>query len=171
MKNILKKYGVEISDKFKNDYIISLLDRKVAVIEESERFPVLEQLGDAVYGFAVAEMMFYQPTYYEPESIFKDYENYICASAQIEIAKKLGLDKLYISPLTLSYKYSNESCIDRVNEIFVLRERVLSANDTKFKFLADSLEMVIGTICNDLGYQAAIDFTKHIVKETYPERI
>lgn len=168
LKNILEKYDVNISEKFKNDYIISLLDRKVAVIEESVRFPVLEQLGDAVYGLAVAEMLFYQPAEIEDESIFKDYDNWVCAQTQVTIAKMLGLDKLYISPLTLSYKHSTEKSEAPAEDIFLLEDNIPDRN-CKFKFLADSLEMIIGTICKDCGYQAAIEFTKRIVKETNPE--
>lgn len=166
LKGILNKYGVEISDKHKNDYITSLLDRKVADAEEMERFPALEQLGDAVYGFAVAEMMFYQPTDYEPDSIFKDYDNYVCANAQVEICRKTGLDKLYISPLTLSYKQSENTGHDKA---FSVIGQESDSKDCKLKFLADSLEMVIGTICNDLGYAAAIEFSKRIVKEQFPD--
>lgn len=166
LKKTLQKYGLAISDSFKNDYITSLLDRKVAVIEEIERFPALEQLGDAVYGFAVAEMMFYQPTDYEKEGIFNDYDNYIWAETQVEIARTLGLDKLYISPLTLSYKYSGAD-IDPDDEPFLF-DYPRGEREVKFKFLADSLEMVIGTICKDCGYQAAIEFSKRIVREQFP---
>lgn len=168
LKKILQKYSLTISDSFKNDYITALLDRKVAVMEEIERFPALEQLGDAVYGIAVGEVMFYQPTDYEKESIFNDYDNYVCANAQVEIARMLGLDKLYISPLTLSYKYSRETNVDPDDELFILRQEI-SDRECKFKFLADSLEMVIGVLCKDLGYQAAIDFTKCIFMEKFSD--
>lgn len=167
LKKTLKSYGVEISDSFKDEYIISLLDRKIAVMEESEKFPVLEQLGDAVYGFAVAEMMFYQPPEIEDDSIFKEFNKYISADTQVEIARKIGIDKLYISSLTLSYKYTRDTLVKPDEEIFLLKE--IYGHDCKFKFIADSLEMIIGTICRELGYQAAVDFTKKIVKATYPE--
>ena len=168
LKSILGKYDVTATEKCKNDYIISLLDRKVAIVEESEKFPVLEQLGDAIYGFALAEMMFYQPADIEDNSIFKEYEKYVCAQAQVEIAQKIGLDKVYISPLALSSKYTDDSWTDKVNEIFVIRDKVLNRN-CKFKFLADSLEMVIGTICKDVGYQSAIEFAKRVIRATYPD--
>ena len=168
LKETLKSYGVEISDKFKNDYIISLLDRKVAVMDESERFPVLEQLGDAIYGFAVAEMMFYQSPEIEEDSIFKEFNKYVSADTQVEIARKIGIDKLYISSLTLSYKYTRDTLVKPDEEIFLLKQEIYG-HDCKFKFIADSLEMIIGTICREHGYQAAINFTKKIVKDTYPE--
>lgn len=168
LKEILKNFGVNISDNFKQDYIISLLDRKVAVIEEIMRFPVLEQLGDAVYGFALAEMMFYQPAGYEEESIIKDFAKYVCAEAQVEIANMLWLDKLYISSLSLSYKFRRDIWVNPDNDEFLLRKEI-SDHDCKLKFLADSLEMIIGTICKDCGYQTAIDFTKRIIKQKYPD--
>ena len=166
LKSLLEKYGVNISDKYKDDYITSLLDRKVASMEEIERFPALEQLGDAAYGFAVAELMFYQPSYYEPESVFKSFGDYVSAYKQIEIARKIGFDKLYLSPLTLSCKFSRDTFVDPDDEMFLIRQE---REDGAYKFLADSLEMVIGTICSDCGYQAAIDFTKRIFKETFTD--
>ena len=168
LKKLLGKIDVKISDKWKNDYIVSLLDRKVAVMEEIERFPVLEQLGDAIYGLAVTEMMFYQPTEIEDESIFKHFDKYVCAEAQVKLARKLGIDKLYLSSHSLSYKYTRETFVDPDEESFVLRQE-MEGYGCKFKYIADSLEMVIGTICKDLGYQKAIDFTKRILEETYPD--
>ena len=167
LKQTLEGYGVNVSDEFKNDYVISLLDRKVALMEESERFPVLEQLGDAVYGLAVAEMMFYQPAEIEDESIFRYHDDYVCANAQVEIARMIGLDKLYLSSLSLSYKNTNDTNSSD-NELFVIRQE-WTDNDCKLKFLADSLEMIIGTICRDCGYEAAVRFTKRIVKEKFHE--
>ncbi len=168
LKKHLGKFDVKVSDKWKNDYIVSLLDRKVAVMEEIERFPVLEQLGDAIYGLAVTEMMFYQPTEIEDESIFKHFDKYVCAEAQVKIARILGLDKLYLSSHSLSYKYTRETFVDPDDESFVLKQE-REGYDCKFKYFADSLEMVIGTICKDLGYQTAIDFTKRIVRKVYPD--
>lgn len=158
LKQILASYGVTPSDGFKDDYVTSLLDRKIATLDEIAKFAALEQLGDAVYGFAVAEMMFYQPAEIEDESIFNNYENYVQASAQVAIARKIGLDKLYISSLSLSYKGEPTAILGQDAD-----------GGDKLKYLADSLEMVIGTICKDCGYQAAIDFTKSIVKATYPD--
>lgn len=159
LKQIAASYGVKLSDGFKSDYVTSLLDRKIATLDEIARFPALEQLGDAIYGLAVAEMMFYQPAEIEDESIFNDYEKYVQASAQVAIARKIGLDKLYISSLSLSYK----------GELTTIIGQNTDGDDDKFKYLADSLEMVIGAICKDCGYQAAIDFTKSVVKATYPD--
>lgn len=168
LKSILKNFGVGISDNFKQDYIISLLDRKVAVMEEIMRFPVLEQLGDAVYGFALAEMMFYQPPEDEDESIIKDFAKYARAEGQVKIANMLGLDKLYISSLSLSYKYARYTWVEPDTDSFAIMQENENYN-CRSKFLADSLEMIIGTICKDCGYQTAIDFTKRIIKQCYPD--
>lgn len=165
LKSILKQYGVNISDKYKSDYIISLLDRKVAIREESERFPVLEQLGDAVYGLALAEMLFYDPDIEHSEAVHHDF---ISADIQIDIANKIGIGKLYLSSYSLPRKYESDILINPDNESYIFQqEREQFENDKKY--IADSLEMIIGTICKDCGYQKAIDFTKQILRKTYPK--
>lgn len=166
LKSILKQHGVSISDKYKSDYIISLLDRKVAIREESESFPILEQLGDAVYGIALAEMLFYNPS---EKDIEKKYNNLIRAEEQINIAIKVGIDKLYLSSYSLPRKYDSDLLIDADRESYIYgQEREQFENDRKY--IADSLEMIIGTICKDCGYPTAIDFTKQILRETYPNK-
>lgn len=164
LETMLKQYGLEISEKHKSDYIISLLDRKVAIKEESDRFPVLEQLGDAIYGLAVAEMLFYNG---EINNIAETFEHFTCAKSQIETAKKIGIDKLYLSSYSLPRKYESDILINPDRESYVLQqEREQFENDRKY--IADSLEMIIGTICKDCGFKIAIDFTKKILKATYP---
>ncbi len=166
LKSILKQYGVNISDKYKSNYIISLLDRKVAIREESERFPVLEQLGDAIYGFAVAEMLFYSP---DEEDMAKAYDGFVCAKSQIEVAIKTGIDKLYLSSRSLPRKYERDILINPDDESYVIQqEREQYENDKKY--IADSLEMIIGTICKDCGYKTAIDFTKQVLRETFDDQ-
>jgi len=163
---VLKSRDIQTSEDFKEDYIIALLDRKVAIREESERFPVLEQLGDAVYGLAVAELLFYNPN---EENIANVYDDFVCAQAQIKVAKKIGTDKLYLSSYSLPRKYERDILIDADTEPYVLeQEREQYSN--KQKYIADSLEMIIGTICKDCGYEKAIAFSKRILKETFPEK-
>ena len=167
LKSVLAQYGLNVSDKYKSDYIISLLDRKVAIREESERFPILEQLGDAVYGLAVAEMLFYD-YWLETDNIAQVFENYIGAKEQIKVAKKMGIDRLYLSAYSLPKKYERDILINPDNEIYILQqEREQLENDKKY--LADSLEMVIGTICKEFGYKTAIEFTKTLLRKTYPD--
>ena len=168
LKLILNKHGIEASDKFKQDYIISLLDRKVAIREESERFPVLEQLGDAVYGLAVAEMLFYSGE--EIENFAELFEHYTCAKTQIEVAEKAGIDKLYLSSYSLPRKYESDLLINPDSEVYVIeQEREQPGNDKKY--IADSLEMVIGTVCKDCGYKSAIEFTKKLLRGAHPASI
>lgn len=166
LKSILNKYHVNSSVEYKSDYIISLLDRKVAIREESERFPVLEQLGDAVYGLALAEMLFYNPNEKNIEATYKDF---IRAESQINVATKIGIDKLYLSSYSLPRKYEGDLLIDADRESYTYeQEREQFENERKY--IADSLEMIIGTICMDCGYQTAIDFAKQILIETYPNK-
>ncbi len=166
LKTILKSCDVDISEDFKDDYIIALLDRKVAIREESERFPILEQLGDAVYGLAVAELLFYNPN---ETDIAKSYNDFICAQVQINVAKKIGIDKLYLSSHSLPRKYERDILIDADNESYTMsQEREQLTN--KQKYIADSLEMVIGVMCKDCGFEKALTFSKTILKNTYPKR-
>ncbi len=163
IKKLLKKYDVIISNEHKKDYIISLLDRKVANIEESERFPVLEQLGDAIYGLAVAEMIFYNP---KIQDITKIYSEYITANKQVQIAEKIALDKLYMSSYSLPRKYDRDVLVNTDTEIYIIRQESEQLSNTK-KFFADSLEMLAGAICKDCGYQVAIDFCKRVIRDTF----
>ncbi len=168
LKLILSRYGVEVSDKYKQDYTISLLDRKVAIRVESERFPVLEQLGDAVYGLAVAEMLFYDGS--DNSNIAETFEHFTCAKTQIKVAEKAGVDKLYLSSYSLPRKYESDILINPDNESYVMeQEREQFGNDKKY--IADSLEMIIGAVCKDCGYKTAIELTKKLLRETYPDSI
>lgn len=170
LKAILKSQGIKISEKYKSDYIIALLDRKVAIREEAERFPVLEQLGDAIYGLAVAEMLFYSGDEIEIGNMAETFEHYTCAKAQIKAAEKIGIDKLYLSSHSLPRKYEMDILINPNDESYVIQqEREQYENDKKY--IADSLEMIIGTICKDCGYKIAVDFTKNLLRETHPATI
>ncbi len=163
LKKLLKKYDVTISNDHKKDYIISLLDRKVANIEESERFPILEQLGDAIYGLAVAEMIFYNP---KVQDITKICAEYVTANKQVQIAEKIALDKLYMSAYSLPRKYDRDVLINPSTEAYIIRQESEQLSNTK-KFFADSLEMIVGAICKDCGYQVAIDFCKRVIRDTF----
>ena len=166
LKTILKSYDVDISEDFKDDYIIALLDRKVAIREESERFPILEQLGDAVYGLAVAELLFYNPN---ETDMAKSYNDFICAQAQINVAKKIGVDKLYLSSHSLPRKYESDILIDADRESYTIGLESEQFSN-KQKYIADSLEMIIGVICKDCGFEKALAFTKDILRKTHPKK-
>ena len=86
--------------------------------------------------------------------IAKSYNDFICAQAQIKVAKKIGVDKLYLSSHSLPRKYERDILIDADNESYTMsQEREQFSN--KQKYIADSLEMIIGVICNDCGYEKA----------------
>ena len=161
LKKNLKCFNIEISDSKKENYIISLLDRDTAVIEESVKFPALEQVGDAIYNFAVAEGLFYNPNI---KNMSKKFEDYKRAESQVLIAKKIGLNHLFIHN-GLPAKYIEFDTIFFDYETFK-DEHLQTMNNEKY--LADSLEMIIASIYFDKGLMVAIDFAKTLLKKTFP---
>ena len=160
LKTKLSSYNLTINDTHKEEYVTALLDRDTAMINEVELFPVLEQLGDAIYGLAVAELLFYNP---ETENMAKSFEDHTRAEAQVYIAKKQGFDSLflqiglpakYVEYDTLSFDYDTEQ-----------DERLQTLNQEKY--LADMMEMLIGAICRDQGLNAALDFSKQLLKKAF----
>ena len=164
LKKLLGSYGIEATNEHKDDYIISLLDRDTALIEEAKAFPVLEQIGDAIYGLAVAELLFYDP---DTEGMAEKYENFTRAEAQVLISKKLGFDKLYLQ-IGLPAKYVEFDTLFYDIETFN-EEKLQELN--REKYLADSLEMIIGSVYRDLGIVQAIDFAKQLILKTFPEQL
>lgn len=169
LKEKLKEFGIETNDRYKEDYIVSLLDRDTAQMSEVERFPELEQLGDSIYGLAVAELLFYNPATVLPWNTEKKmqqlFEDYTRAEAQVLISKKHSFDELFLH-IGLPAKYLEFDSLffdyDTANE-----ERLQSLNQEKY--LADSLEMIIGSICRDKGFHTAIKFTKELLQKTFPK--
>ena len=164
LKQILGAYNVNITDKHKADYIISLLDRDTALIEEAESFPILEQIGDAIYGLGVAELLFYDP---DIENMAQKLEHFTRAEAQVLISKKLGFDKLYLQ-IGLPAKYVEYDSLFYDYETF--NEEQLQALNQE-KYLADSLEMIIGSVYRDLGIVQAIEFAKELLLKTFPKQL
>ena len=164
LKRILGTYGINASEEHKNDYIISLLDRDTALIEEAEAFPVLEQIGDAIYGLAVAELLFYDP---DTEGMAEKFEHFTRAEAQVLISKKQGFDKLYLQ-IGLPAKYVEFDSLFYDYETFD-EEKLQALNQEKY--LADSLEMIIGSVYRDLGVVQAIDFAKQLLLKTFPKQL
>ena len=146
---ILKEQGIETKEEFKENYVISLLDRKYASVNEQEMFPVLEQKGDAIYDMAVSNILFYQDDD-EIDNMLDQVtlERYANANAQIIVANRLGINKLYISD---SKQVRN------------------SIAHNEGKFIADSLEMIIGSISVEFGVQKALDFATKIIVDTFEE--
>ncbi|MBO7762416.1 MAG: hypothetical protein J6T24_06430 [Clostridia bacterium] len=174
LKKLLGAYGIEATNEHKDDYIISLLDRDTALIEEADAFPVLEQIGDAIYGLAVAELLFYDPN---TEGMAEKYEDFTRAEAQVLISKKLGFDKLYLQ-IGLPGKYVEFDTLSFNADIFntLLRntdvfnyEKIEALN--REKYFADSLEMIIGSVYRDLGIEKAIGFAKKLLLATFPKQL
>lgn len=159
LKNILAKYGYKIDDKYKQEYIIALLDRKYATIEETSKFPELEQYGDAIYDLAVDNIIFYDPEY-KMSLNHQEREKYVKADAQVKVSKNIGLDKTYISSLTdsinnkLSYEESVEFRLSPIRE---------------GHFLADSLEMILAVMAKQFGLEETLKFAAKIIVEANPE--
>ena len=164
LKQLLGTYGVNVTEEHKSDYIISLLDRDTALIEEAESFPVLEQIGDAIYGLAVAELLFYDP---DTESMAEKFEHFTRAESQVLISKKQGFDKLYLQ-IGLPAKYVEFDTLFYDMETFD-EEKLQELNQEKY--LADSLEMIIGSVYRDLGVVQAMDFAKQLLLKTFPKQL
>ncbi|MBR3894280.1 MAG: hypothetical protein IKJ35_03930 [Clostridia bacterium] len=167
LKEKLKEFGIKTNDQYKEDYVVSLLDRDTAQMSEAERFPELEQLGDSIYGLAVAELLFYNPTTVLPWNTEKKmqqlFEDYTRAEAQVLISKKHGFDELFLH-IGLPAKYLEFDSLffdyDTATE-----ERLQGLNQEKY--LADSLEMIIGSVCRDKGFDTAIQFAKELLQKTF----
>ena len=164
LKQLLGTYDVNVTEEHKSDYIISLLDRDTALIEEAEAFPVLEQIGDAIYGLAVAELLFYDP---DTENMAEKFEHFTRAEAQVLISKKQGFDKLYLQ-IGLPAKYVEFDTLFYDMETFD-EEKLQELNQEKY--LADSLEMIIGSVYRDLGVVQAMDFAKQLLLKTFPKQL
>jgi dsRNA-specific ribonuclease len=159
LKEILSKRGFKIDDSFKDLYIISLLDRKYATAKEASMFAELEQLGDAIYELAVDNILFY-----DKQMRFnlnhQSREELVKADAQLIVSKKIGLDKLYISKFTnmINTKYDQSEFMEQS-----------VTGGFSHHYLADSLEMVIGSIGKEFGIQKALDFATDIILEANPD--
>ena len=164
LKQILVAYDINVTEEHKSDYIIALLDRDTALIEEAKAFPVLEQIGDAIYGLAVAELLFYDP---DTEGMAEKFEHFTRAKAQVLISKKQGFDKLYLQ-IGLPAKYVEFDSLFYDYETFD-EEKLQALNGEKY--LADSLEMIIGSVYRDLGIVQAIDFAKQLLLKTFPKQL
>ncbi len=162
LKSKLNGYGIQVNDEHKNDYVISLLDRDTALIEEAEAFPILEQIGDAIYGLAVAELLFYNP---KTERMAEKFERFTCAESQVVVSKKHGFDKLYLQ-IGLPAKYIEFDSLFFDYETME-NEQLQSLNQKKY--LADSLEMIVGSIYRDAGIEQAVEFVKRLLLDTFPK--
>ena len=171
LKSKLADYGISINDSNKKNYVIALLDRDIALMDEAREFAHLEQIGDAIYGLAVAELLFYNPDniYYHGEiydpygsKLLSDFESFTRAEGQVLISKRSGLDKLYLDS-GLSRKIT--STLPSFEDKFLDKDELLPLGEEKH--LADELEMIIGAVYLDLGIDEAMKLAKMLLRESF----
>lgn len=159
LKSVLAKYDINIDDSFKESYVIALLDRKCATINEASMFAELEQLGDAIYELAIDNIIFYHPNS-NMKLDHRTIEEYVKAPSQVKIAKKIGVDKLYISKLHSKL---------RTKYVFNEGYEIGAVGYDEENYIADSLEMIIGAIAKEFTVQKALDFATEIIVEANKE--
>lgn len=158
LKNILSNYGANI--EYNDDYVVSMVDNKSATVRETRRFSSLQDLGSAIYDFALAELIFYNPYLIAPEYEHDKYSDY---KSKIEIAKKINLNEAYICHVRDKHKF-----------IYDISKGVLDftkLNDLarKEKYLSDFLEMLLGAYSFDKGHNEAISLAKTLIIDTFPD--
>ena len=164
LKEKLKEFDLNISDDYKENYIVSLLDRKTATMKEIGMFSELEEIGDAIYELAVNNILFYQ----DDESIIKneDVKNFIEAQKQIEISEYFGFDKLYISSfasINLNNKFDDSDTVHFSEDGIEMDRNLLGSHN----YIADSLEMIIGSVYKEFGAQKALDFAVSLIIKSH----
>lgn len=160
---ILKDYDIKPVNQ--TDYLISILDREVATLEQIERFPIIEQMGDAIYEYVVVSALLKDIANESPDTLTNSKNNYIQAKTQVVIAENMGLDKCYIHNKFLTKKVSMDSFDKSMNNIDPYN---VEKEDSK-SYLADSLEMLIGSVYFEFGLEEAIEFTTKIIMKNLPE--
>ena len=83
------------------------------------------------------------------------------------ISKKQGFDKLYLQ-IGLPAKYVEFDTL--YYNIETLDEEKLQELNHE-KYLADSLEMIIGSVYRDLGIEQATGFAKQLLLKTFPKQL
>ncbi len=164
LQSIMKKFDIDVIKS--DDYYISMLDREIATIDQIDRFPVLEQVGDAIYEFIIMESLLYNLDVYDSNEMTNRKNNLVKAETQVILAKSIELDQCYISNKLLRDKIKIESFeksfeyIDKDEEPF--------KEDNSESYLADSLEMIIGSIYFQEGIKKAVEFTKKVIENIFP---
>ncbi len=158
LKDILSK--IDVSIDYSADYIASIIDIKSATDDEASRFPILQDLGSKIYDFALAELFFYNPYYSMVEYEFDKYSDY---KSKIEIAKFFNLNEDYICHALKPIKFY----YDTLNGVIDITK--LNDLGRKEKYLADTLDMILGAYCLDKGHNEAIILAKTLIIHTFSD--
>ena len=168
----LNKYGIDTknaSDEFKNNCLISLMDYSYSTLEQDSMFPVLEQIGDAIFDVVITNLLYLDPRLRAKNlnggtSCMHDIDSlkkkYCSAIEQINIAKELKLDEIYlVSDLDIKESLTRDEILNKFT--------YYDAYQTKY--FADSYEMIIGSIYKEYGLDVAYKFAEDTFLAVYPE--
>jgi len=153
---VVNRYGVipTITD----DYFSSMIDNEVATVEQIDRFPILEQVGDAIYELCVSQLLLKDLDIQDANQFTLKRNDLVKAPLQLEIADKIGLNECYIHNKFLEEKFK----MDFYEKIISDMPDIDNHYDKK-TYLADALEMLIGSVYFDQGIDVAMQFTTKVL--------
>lgn len=155
---LVNRYGINPTNT--DDYFASVIDNEVATVEQMDRFPILEQIGDAIYELCVSELLLRDLNIEDSYQFTTKRNELVKAPTQVEIAEKIGLDNCYIHNKFLDEKIK----LDYFEKVISDSSDIDTHYDKK-TYLADALEMVIGSIYLDQGIKVAVQFATVILVE------
>jgi len=167
----LNRFGIKtsnVSEEFKNNCLISLMDYSYSTLKQDSMFPVLEQIGDAIFDVVVTNLL-----YLDPRIRAKNCDNgtncmneidslkkkYCSADEQTNIAIELKLNEIYL----VSNLDAKKTIRKEKNEFTYIDYDAYHA-----KYFADSYEMIIGTIYNEFGLDVAYKFAEDTFLTVFP---
>lgn len=168
----LNRFGIDTSkasDQFKKNCLISLMDYSYSTLEQDSMFPVLEQLGDAVFDVVVTNLLYLDPrirakNLNDGTNCMKDIDSlkkkYCSADEQTNIAKELKLNEIYLVSDLDFKETSNKEKSENMYANYDLYHA---------KYFADSYEMIIGSICKEYGLDVAYKFAEDTFLSVYPD--
>ncbi len=168
----LNRFGLDTSnasEEFKKNCLISLMDYSYSTLEQDSMFPVLEQLGDAIFDVVVTNLLYLDPRIRakncsDGTSCMNDIDSlkkkYCSADEQTNIAKELKLNEIYlVSDLDFKETSTKEKSEDMYENYDLYHA----------KYFADSYEMIIGSICKEYGLDVAYKFAEDTFLSVYPD--
>ncbi len=138
-----------------------MVDIKSAKNSEADRFPILQDLGSAIYDFSLAELFFYNPYYPMAEYEYDKYSDY---KIKIEIAKKFKLNEAYICHTIRPYKFYYDVLNGAIDF------NLFNDLGRRDKYLSDFLDMLLGAYVLDKGHNDAIFLAKVLIIDTFPDK-